>query len=149
MLEGVGREVGLSPLGLGEDGRQGFIATVVLLMIATPGLLALGSKAGRALAQRTPSADDDRAFTPAGTLTGHVIVAGYGTAARTLAALLERVGIDFVITTLNPDGAREAEQVGRRVLRGDAARRQTLEEAGISDARVLVVPDDTPTWRAG
>ena len=37
VLERLGREGGLTPAGLGEDGSQSFIAAPVLLMVATPG----------------------------------------------------------------------------------------------------------------
>jgi len=47
-----------------------------------------------------------------------------------------------VITTLNPEGAREAEAAGYPVLRGDSARQRTLERVGIERAKVMVIADD-------
>src|SRR6185436_6188679 len=52
--------------------------------------------------------------------------------------------IPFVITTLSPEGATEAEADGLPVLRGDASRQHTLLLAGADRAKVLVVPDDDP-----
>ncbi|MEV1147531.1 cation:proton antiporter, partial [Micromonospora sp. NPDC049799] len=49
VLERVGREYGLSPAGLGEDGVQAFIAATVLLMVATPWLGSAGRGLGGAL----------------------------------------------------------------------------------------------------
>jgi CPA2 family monovalent cation:H+ antiporter-2 len=145
VLEGIGRQGGLSPFGLGEDGSQAFIAATVLLMIATPFL----TRGGLALGVRVP------AIRPApsapvprvednGDRRDHVVVAGYGSAARTLAGVLQRTGTGYLVTTLNPDGANEAEERGHPVVRGDASRRVTLEAAGVAGARVLVVPDDEP-----
>jgi CPA2 family monovalent cation:H+ antiporter-2 len=79
-----------------------------------------------------------------GELTGQVILAGYGTAARSLAELLDRNGIPFVITTLSPTGAADADEHGYRVLRGDSTRRATLEAAMLPEARCLVIADDEP-----
>src|SRR4029453_8516274 len=46
VLERAGRAVGLSPAGMGEAGSQTFIATTVLLMMATLLLTQLGSRFG-------------------------------------------------------------------------------------------------------
>jgi CPA2 family monovalent cation:H+ antiporter-2 len=53
-----------------------------------------------------------------------------------------------VVTTLNPQGAVYAEHFGIPVLRGDASRRHTLEEAGIRRARMVVIADDDPEMTA-
>src|SRR4029079_7447693 len=50
VLERAGREMGLSPAGLGAAGSQAFIATTVVLMILTPFLTAAGGKAARGAA---------------------------------------------------------------------------------------------------
>jgi CPA2 family monovalent cation:H+ antiporter-2 len=144
VLEGVGRQSGLSPVGLGETGSQAFIAATVLLMVATPMLSGLGRRLGARIDARrhAPLAEDlDTRPEP---LVGHVVIAGYGSAARALAEILERNGIGFVITTLSPTGASEAETRQFPVLRGDATRRATLDAAELRDARCLVVADDEP-----
>ena len=56
--------------------------------------------------------------------------------------MLNATGVPFVITTLNPEGAREAEEAGYPVLRGDSTRQRTLERVGIERAKVMVVADD-------
>ena len=48
----------------------------------------------------------------------------------------------FVITTLNPGGAREAQAEGLPVLQGDHTKAHLLQRAGIHDARLLVIADD-------
>lgn len=149
VLEGVGRAAGLTPAGFGETGSQTFIAATVVLMLATPALSALGralaSRAtvgrDRLLAEHLDGGSDSR--------HGHVVITGYGAAARALAELLDRNGIPFVVTTLSPDGATEAADRGYDVLRGDATRRATLESAGAPDARCVVIADDEPDVVAG
>jgi monovalent cation:H+ antiporter-2, CPA2 family len=143
VLERRGSALGLFPAGAAELGGQTFIAVTVLLMVATPAFAAAGPRVARMFghgttmaAPATPSPEQRT------TLAGHVLIAGYGEAARRLAPALERANVDFVIVTLSPDGAREAEAVGRHVIRGDYARRPILELAGIAQARTLVVADD-------
>jgi CPA2 family monovalent cation:H+ antiporter-2 len=71
-----------------------------------------------------------------------VVIAGYGRSGRQLAAELDARGVPYLILTLSPDGAREAERLGRRVLRGNYTRRHELSLAGLDTARLLVVADD-------
>ncbi|WP_045234618.1 cation:proton antiporter, partial [Deinococcus pimensis] len=54
VLERTGRDVGLSPAGLGEEGTQAFIAATVLLMGVTPLLARLGETLGARVSARTP-----------------------------------------------------------------------------------------------
>ncbi len=147
VLQQVGADAGLSPAGLGEDGVQAFIAATVLLMVATPWLGAAGTRLGTAVEQRgvrrataaataapAPPTDDE--------LRDHVVISGYGTATRHLAADLAATGTPLLILTLNPDGAGEAEDAGHRVLRGDSTRQHILERAGVIAARFVVIPED-------
>ena len=149
VLERAGRAAGLTPAGMGETGSQAFIATTVLLMILTPALASLGTRVeGRmeahrgSLEQARMGEDADASHLPP--LDGHVVVAGYGEAARELVRVLHRGGVPYVITTLNPSGASEADAAGFPVLRGDATRARTLQMAGAERARALVIADDDP-----
>ena len=148
VLDRAGRAAGLSPLGTGEAGSQTFIAATVVLMIATPYLASAaswlearrGSRApgGRPAGVEAAGEDDLEGLR----LENHVVVAGYGAGARQLVRVLNGTGVPFVITTLSPEGAREAEEAGYLVLRGDSARQRTLERVGIERAKVMVIADD-------
>jgi CPA2 family monovalent cation:H+ antiporter-2 len=168
VLERTGREAGLSPVGMAESGPQLFIAATVLLMIATPYLGRLGehlrgraargaadtalaggaaaggtataAASGEAGSPGAPAADGEPAAEPA--LSGHVIVAGYGETGRALARTLHELRLAYLVVTLSPDGARDAEQKGLRVLRGTYWRGHELGLAGTRRARLLVVADD-------
>ena len=63
-------------------------------------------------------------------------------AARQLVRVLRGSRIPFVITTLSPGGANEAEAAGLPVLRGDYSRPHTLVAAGVERAKMLVIVDD-------
>ncbi len=147
VLERAGREVGLFPLGMGTAGSQTFIATTVVLMVFTPLLMNFGSGLSakivrkRAIAGMPESAAE--MAEPLG-LEDHVIVAGYGKAAHWLVRVLAGSGIPYVITTLSPDSANEAENAGLPVVRGDATKPFLLNHVGIDNAKMLVIPDDDP-----
>jgi CPA2 family monovalent cation:H+ antiporter-2 len=149
VLERAGRDLGLSPAGLGEAGAQTFIATTVLLMMATPLLTQLGARFASRLDARRGAAErvamtETAPATHGLHLENHVIVAGYGDAARQLVRVLRGSRIPYLITTLSPGGALEAEAEGLPVIRGDASKAITLQHAGIERAKMLVIADDDP-----
>jgi CPA2 family monovalent cation:H+ antiporter-2 len=145
VLERVGRGSNLYPAGVEGLGGQTFIAAAVLLMTATP-LLAKASRwietrrEARAVEEiaRTAESDVQRVD-----LENHVIVAGYGSSARYLTRVLRDSGVPFVILTLSPTGATEAEREGLKVVLGDYSRQFLLDAANIAVAKMLVVADDT------
>jgi len=148
VLERAGREVGLSPAGDAIQGSQAFIAATVVLMVATPFLTSLGARSAyaieRTMTRSMPDEPDGPNPSPGSPLADHVVVAGYGEAARRLARVLDGSKIPFLITTLSPTGAASAEAEGLPVLRGDASRARTLQHAGIERAKMVVVADDEP-----
>jgi CPA2 family monovalent cation:H+ antiporter-2 len=153
VLEKVGRGAGLYPAGLAGSGSQSFIAATVTLLVVSPFLLQAGERlGGRAAKARTSSAsatmlaEVEEQPVPAefAALENHVIVAGYGAAARKLVRVLASSGVPFVITTLSPAGANEAERDGMPVMRGDSSRLRTLQHVGIEKAKMLVIADDDP-----
>lgn len=150
VLERAGREVGLTPLGLGEDGAQTFIACTVLLMGITPFMSSLGSRlAGRFESTTTPQGveEDDvpeeleEAFAK---LDDHVVIAGYGDTARALASAFDETNVPYAIATLSPTGATEAEEHNRLVVRGDYTKGYILNLVGVERAKMLIIPDDQP-----
>lgn len=164
VLEQIGHDAGLSPAGLGEDGAQAFLAAALVLMVATPVLAPAGTWIGARIPARTtarparragsePSATRSSGDGPADEagvgdeesfehLHDHVVVAGYGAAARVLVPHLRDANIPFLVVTLNPGGAAHVEDTGLPVLRGDTSRRHTLEVAGVRRARLVVIADD-------
>ncbi len=150
VLERAGREVGLFPAGAGVAGSQAFIATTVVLMVATPLMMKLGSQLSSKINAKREAAsiphdnEEEIAGHDLG-LEDHVIVAGYGQAARSLVRVLAGSGIPFNITTLSPDGANEAESEGLPVVRGDATKPFLLSHVGVESAKMLVIADDNPS----
>ena len=150
VLDRAGAAVGLSPAGLGASGSQSLIAVTVLLMVATPRLAASGARLAEQVERRRgnravpASPEGAAAVDEYAHLEHHVIVAGYGEAARQLVRVLQGSRVPFLVTTLSPGGANEAEKAGLPVLRGDATRQHTLIRAGIERAKMVIIADDDP-----
>ncbi len=72
------------------------------------------------------------------------MIVGFGPTARAVARALDLVDMAYVITTPDPDAGRSAELDGRKVVQGDITRRYIFELAGVSRARLVVIPDDEP-----
>ncbi len=145
VLERAGREVGLTPLGLGADGAQTFIACTVLLMGITPSLASLGGRLAGRLEPRTPLANaEDELADPEtfAALDDHVVIAGYGETGQALAAALDEADVPYAVATLSPTGASQAEAKGRNVVRGDYTKGYILDLVGLQRASLLVIPDD-------
>jgi monovalent cation:H+ antiporter-2, CPA2 family len=142
VLDELGRDEGLTPLGLGADGSQALIAATVVLMAATPLLAAIGWGAEVRLAQHRHAAPPKLAPVEGIDRVGHVLVAGYGVAARSLVGELRALHVPFTILTLDPDGAYEASEDGLDVVVGDYAKAAVLHEANVRAARAVVIADD-------
>ena len=123
VLERAGRDVGLSPAGLGEAGSQAFIATTVVLMVLTPFLTAAGGRRSPARGASRPIPEED---TAAPVLEGprrenHVVVAGYGEGGAPAGARPRRVAHPVRHHDAQPGGR---DRGGGRRPPGAARRRQ-------------------------
>ncbi len=149
VLERAGREVGLTPAGMGTAGSQAFIAATVVLMVLTPLLMKIGDKLSNRITAKIEHGNLEETTAeqlPAHAidLEDHVIVAGYGQAARSLVRVLSGSGIPYIITTLSPDGANEAESENLPVVRGDSTKPFLLQLVGAEKAKMMVIADDNP-----
>ena len=135
----AGAELGLLPGGV-EAGSQVLIAVTVVLMLATPGFVALGPRLA-ALGRRVEDA------VPVGggahghgvDLEDHTIVIGYGLAGRRLGRVLGESGIPYAVNDLNPRSLRDASDAGAPTVYGDASREPVLRGLGADRAKLLVV----------
>jgi len=140
-LAGIARAAGL----LSEAPFQAFMATSVLTILITPLLLQQGDRWADGLGRRFKWRETrGAAGGPAGAREGHVIIAGYGLNGRNLAKVLKESGIPYVVLELNPETVRVSQSEGEPVIFGDVASRTVLKEAGIVNARVMVVAISDP-----
>jgi voltage-gated potassium channel len=74
-----------------------------------------------------------------GELSGHVIVAGMGRVGRQATLELHQAGTLFVVVDPNESAVAHAAERGYLTLLGDATEDETLQRAGITRARGLIV----------
>jgi voltage-gated potassium channel len=80
------------------------------------------------------------------TLKDHVIICGYGTKGRSAVRAVLENGIDrksIVVVEPNDIIARQATADGLAVIEGSATRSSVLTEAGVKDAKTVIVATDT------
>lgn len=142
VLNTAGREVGLSPAGMGGPGEQAFIAVAVILMLVTPFLVQAAPKLGASLSRFVPSRpkeEEELQEAHEAAHEDHVVVVGYGPAGHRLVQVLRNTGLDYIVVELNPSSVSEARRDGVNIIYGDAARLPMLDAAGIRTAKILVV----------
>jgi len=142
VLAGVGRANGLLP----GDIFQAFIASSILTILVTPFLIqaspGLADRGARLLAWNKRKGWVEAS--PGGSLTEHVIIAGYGLNGRNLAHVLKEAGIGYVIIELNPMTVRAAAKEEEPIIFGDISSRVILEEAGVKRAKGIVFAISDP-----
>lgn len=77
----------------------------------------------------------------------HAIVVGYGPIGQTVARLLQENEIEPTIVELNVQTVQKLNAAGLRAIYGDASRDETLIQAGVAQARALVL--SVPSIREG
>lgn len=78
-------------------------------------------------------------------LQGHVVIAGYGVAGRSVAAALKAVGIPYVVLEMNAETVRAARRNGESAYYADITSEEALASAGVANARAFVVSINDPS----
>ncbi len=153
ILAGLGVALGVLPLA-----GQSLILAGALISIALNPLafqmaeplqqwIRARSKRARQLEQR----DDPLAELPVGaashTLTGHIVLAGYGRVGRRIAEALDSEGLPYVVAEQQREAVEKLRARGIHAVVGDASEPAVLIQAHVARARMLVIatPD---TFRA-
>jgi monovalent cation:H+ antiporter-2, CPA2 family len=132
--------------------EQLFLAGSILSMIATPFLiqsvngLAVGLEAMLGASPESTSAGATAASE--NVAQGHVVVVGYGLNGQNLARVLKEVGIPYRVLEMDPDLVRRAKAAGEPIFFGDGTRPEILQQAGIRQARVVVIAISDPAATA-
>jgi CPA2 family monovalent cation:H+ antiporter-2 len=130
--------------GIIDSNQFGIIlATAALSILATPFLVkflpALVDLSGRLpglKAQELATVGDE---VPADALRRHTIICGYGRVGAVLGSALERRGFAYSVIELNPAIVRDLREREIPAIYGDAGAQPVLEQAGIRNARILVI----------
>ncbi len=127
---------------LNGEAMQITLAAMLLSMLAAPFLI----QYGEAIARRFSAAEwTNRAMqmhqiaVQSMGSNSHIIICGYGRSGSTLARFLEKENLSFIALDLDSRRVREALAAKKRVVYGDAAKREVLMAAGLMRAKSLVV----------
>jgi monovalent cation:H+ antiporter-2, CPA2 family len=149
--------VGVAQGLLTATAAQIFLTVAVVTLMLAPFLIQLSGWVGARAAARP--AFPDRATSLSGHdssaavaipteeegLSGHVVVAGYGLNGRNVTRVLRELGIPYVALEMDPAIVRRALREGERIHFGDASRTESLREAGVPRAAVVVVAISDPS----
>ncbi len=123
--------------------RAGLIVAItVVTMAVTPALLNNSGWLAQRVQHRFDLPAQDDGFTD--TITGHVILCGYGRVGQNLSRYLNRFRIQTVAIDADLVRIQESSQAGEKILFGDATRKDMLERAGIHRASLVVITFDDP-----
>jgi CPA2 family monovalent cation:H+ antiporter-2 len=127
---------------LNPEAMQITLAAMLLSMLAAPFLIQYGEAIARrfSAAEWTNRAMQMHQIAIQGMgKKGHVIICGYGRSGSTLAAFLEAENLSFIALDLDSRRVREALAANKKVVYGDAAKREVLMAAGLMRAKALVI----------
>ncbi len=132
-------KVGLKEGLLNTASYQIFLGLSILSMGATPFLIrvapALGYWVASMLRLKAKQLQDAKPKT----LSGHVVIAGYGLNGKNLSVVLKRAGIAYLVLDFNPDQVAHARKHGEPIYYGDCTQREVLQALNIETARIFVV----------
>jgi len=130
------------------DLYQVLLSTAFLTMLMTPLLFAaipfVLKVLGRFVIFGVPPKNWTKQDRTLSSLTGHVILCGFGPTGQDLAIAFREEKIPFVIIEMNPVRMREAKKMHMRAIYGDAANQEVLKRVGISRARAFIVSFPDP-----
>ncbi|WP_029893875.1 cation:proton antiporter [Desulfohalovibrio reitneri] len=140
VLARQGEAVGLLP----QREYQLFLAAAVLTMVATPFVLAAGSRVARATSRLHLPAPGRPHTGGHKELRDHLVVIGFGPTGRHVVQAAKAWRVPYWIIEGNPDTVRTEASHGEPISFGDATSSHILEEAGIENARMVAVAVSDP-----
>lgn len=145
ILAALGFSLGVLP----PEGQSLVVAGALLSISLNPLLFSLVEPARQwilrksALARALETRDDPLAALPQSTaaqyLARQVVLVGYGTVGRQIAATLTAKNIPFVVVEQNRERVQQLRDEGKVAVSGDAGDATVLVQAHIADAGVLVI----------
>ena len=145
ILAGLGVALGLLP----PEGRSLVLAAALISIAANPALFAAVEPVRRwalarsALARRLEQREDPLAELPShtdrGLLSGQVVLIGYGRVGRRIAAALDAQGARYIVVEQNREAVENLRERGVPAVSGDAMTPETLVQAHVAQAALLVV----------
>ena len=115
----------------------GAITPIEALLRRRPDLARLLERRAGSLALLEPGPDEEP-------LRGHAILCGYGRVGRMISSALERRGFRYLVITQDRREVESLREDGVPALYGDASNPELLEQAGIHEARTIIVAISDP-----
>jgi CPA2 family monovalent cation:H+ antiporter-2 len=150
ILAGLGLSLGLLP----PEGQSlvlaGALISITLNSVVFTAIEPLQRWVRRrsALARQLERRDDPLAELPAtvdvATLTGHVVLVGYGRVGTRIAQAMSERKIPYVVAEVNRDAVERLREQGIHAVTGDASEAEVLVQAHVARASLLVVATPDP-----
>ncbi len=150
ILAGLGLSLGLLP----QEGQSLILAGALIsitfnsLVFTAIEPLQRWVRRHSALARQLDRRDDPLAELPATvdveTLTGHVILVGFGRVGTRIAKAMSERGIRYVVAEMNREAVERLRDRGIHAVAGDASEAEVLVQAHVARARILVVATPDP-----
>lgn len=138
-------QVGSSTGALEPDAYSLMLTVAIVSMVVTPGVCALTTPL-YALRKRWYRGEPLQTIQlPTGGSRDHVVVVGAGRVGGTVAAVLSRLGMTFVVVELDTRRVEAAKAKGWPIVFGDGSRPEVLEAADVHHARLLLVTSPEAT----
>jgi CPA2 family monovalent cation:H+ antiporter-2 len=145
ILAGLGVSLGLLPL----EGQSLILAGALISITLNPLVFEAVEPIQRwaqtrsALSRKLARRDDPLAELPATvaveTLTGHVVLVGYGRVGRRIADALSERGVRYVVAEINRELVERLRSRNVHAVTGDASEAEVLVQAHVARASLLVV----------
>ena len=145
ILAALGVELGLLP----PEGQSLILAGALISITLNPVVFAAIEPVQRWIRRRSSVAralerrDDPLAELPATvdveTLTGHVVLVGYGRVGTRIAEAMSAQGISYVVAEQNRESVERLRERGIHAVTGDAADPEVLIQAHVARASLLVI----------
>lgn len=136
-------KVGLEYALLSKDIYQIFLDVAVLTMAATSFIISISTKVADAATRLPRSKKWNHSAPPIipniEVMKDHVIIVGYGVNGRNVAKSAKNEGIPYVVIDIDPDIVDSDQRIGEPISYGDATQDYVLRNAGIANARVMVI----------
>ena len=126
ILANLGTDLKILP----ADARDLILAGAIISILLHPLVFSLAAKRARRADAKPDAAADSRP---------HIIVVGYGRVGKSVAARLQEANRDFVLVDDEADVAGLALKAGMEAVRGNAASKDILNEAGVAEASHLLI----------
>ncbi|MDQ1283139.1 MAG: monovalent cation:H+ antiporter-2, family [Euryarchaeota archaeon] len=136
-------KVGLEYALLSKDIYQIFLDVAVLTMAATSFIISISPKIADAATRLPRSRKSNHSEPPIipniEVMKDHVIIVGYGVNGRNVARSAKNEGIPYVVIDIDPEIVDSDQRIGEPISYGDATQDYVLRNAGIANARVMVI----------